>query len=210
MQQHLFEHFSEEWHHSFEEDLPITLIDKTDPSNPLQRENYWRSTLKTMAPWGLNVEDCVWNSVLLYSYQWIWTDCNKDLIYENDLYTDYYCFYFHHYRCCWRFHYTFFSLLLPFSLLFCFYCCYLRDCVGVLLVIIGVGVIVAAIVVIFVALLLLLLHHYLFFLTLVWYHHVFNVTIVIFVSLSFLLFYCCCFFVVVATVIIIAYPFLLL
>ena len=59
MQQHLFEHFSEEGHHSFLEDVSITLIDKTDPSNPLQRENYWRSTLKTMAPWGLNVEDCV-------------------------------------------------------------------------------------------------------------------------------------------------------
>ena len=50
------------------------------------------------------------------------------------------------------------SLLLPFSLLFCFYCCYLRDCVGVLLVIIGVSVIVTTIAVILVAL-LLLLHH---------------------------------------------------
>ena len=37
----------------------VTLIDKTDPSNPLQRESYWRSILKIMAPWGLNVEDCV-------------------------------------------------------------------------------------------------------------------------------------------------------
>ena len=68
---HLFEHFSEEGHHSFLEDVSITLIEKTDPSNPLQRENYWRSTLKTMVPWGLNVEDCVWNSVLLYSCHWI-------------------------------------------------------------------------------------------------------------------------------------------
>ena len=59
MQQHLFEHFSDEGHHSFLEDVSITLIDKTDPLNPLQRENYWRSILKTMAPWGLNVEDCV-------------------------------------------------------------------------------------------------------------------------------------------------------
>ena len=38
MQQHLFEHFSEEGHHSFLEDVSTTLIDKTDPSNPLQRE----------------------------------------------------------------------------------------------------------------------------------------------------------------------------
>ena len=59
MQQHLVEHFSEEGHHSFLEDGSITLIDKNDPSIPLQIENYWRSTLKTMSPWGLNVEDCV-------------------------------------------------------------------------------------------------------------------------------------------------------
>ena len=56
---YIFEHFSEEGRHSFLEDVSITLIDKTDPSNPLQRENYWRSTLKTMVPWGLNVEGCV-------------------------------------------------------------------------------------------------------------------------------------------------------
>ena len=39
-----------------------------------------------MAPRGLNVEDCVWNSILLYSYYWICTDCNKDLIYGNDFF----------------------------------------------------------------------------------------------------------------------------
>ena len=38
MQQHLFEHFSEEENHSFLEDVFITFIDKTDPSNPLQRK----------------------------------------------------------------------------------------------------------------------------------------------------------------------------
>ena len=57
MQQQLFEHFSEEGHCSFLEDISIKLIDKTDPSNPLQRENYWRSILKTMTPCGLNVEE---------------------------------------------------------------------------------------------------------------------------------------------------------
>ena len=46
-------------HHSFLEDASITMIDKTDPSNHLQRGNYWRSTLKTMASWELNVEDCL-------------------------------------------------------------------------------------------------------------------------------------------------------
>ena len=104
MQQHLFEHLSEEGHHSFLEDVCIALIDKTDTSNHLQRESYWRSILKTMAPWGLNVEDCIWNSVLLYSYHWICTDCNKDLIYRNDFGTDYYCSYFHQYHCCCRFY----------------------------------------------------------------------------------------------------------
>ena len=59
MQQYLFKHFSEEGHHGFLEDVSITLIDKNDTSNLLQRENYWRSILKTMAPWGLNVKDCV-------------------------------------------------------------------------------------------------------------------------------------------------------
>ena len=39
MQQHLFEHFSEKGHHSFLE-VFITLTDKTDPSNHLQRGNY--------------------------------------------------------------------------------------------------------------------------------------------------------------------------
>ena len=55
----LFEHFSEKEHHGFLEGVCITLTDKTDPSNPLQRENYWRSILKTMAQCRLNVEDCV-------------------------------------------------------------------------------------------------------------------------------------------------------
>ena len=104
MQQHLFDHFSEEGHHVFLKDVSIKLIDKTDPSNPLQRENYWRSTPKTMAPWRLNVEDCVCNSVLLYSYHWICTDCNKDLTYGNNFGTDYYCSYFHHFHCCCRFY----------------------------------------------------------------------------------------------------------
>ena len=35
MQQHLFENFSEERHHGFLEDVSISLIGKTDPSNPL-------------------------------------------------------------------------------------------------------------------------------------------------------------------------------
>ena len=58
MQQHLFEHFSEKGHLSFLEDIwKVTLIEKTDLINPLRKENYQRSTLKAMVPWGMNVEN---------------------------------------------------------------------------------------------------------------------------------------------------------
>ena len=36
--------------------LSVTLIDKTDGSHPKKREDYWMKTLKTMAPYGLNIE----------------------------------------------------------------------------------------------------------------------------------------------------------
>ena len=55
MQQHLFEHFSSEGHNSFLDDVSIILTDK-DTKDPNKREHYWRHTLKTMAPQGLNVE----------------------------------------------------------------------------------------------------------------------------------------------------------
>ena len=58
MQQDLFEHFSSEGHSSsFLDDLSIIFIDKTNPKDSNKREHYWRHTLKTMAPQGLNVED---------------------------------------------------------------------------------------------------------------------------------------------------------
>ena len=44
-------------HTSFSEDVTVTLIDKTDPRNPTEREDYWIYTLKTKAPMGLNMED---------------------------------------------------------------------------------------------------------------------------------------------------------
>ena len=59
MQQHVFKHFNSERHHCFLDKISITFIDKTDPSDPLKRQNYWRSILKTMAPWGLNAEESV-------------------------------------------------------------------------------------------------------------------------------------------------------
>ena len=43
----------------FLENVSLTFIDKTDPSDPLKREDYWRSALKTMAPFGLNTEESV-------------------------------------------------------------------------------------------------------------------------------------------------------
>ena len=59
IQQHLYEHFCSSNHNCFISDVSVTFIDKTDPSDPLKREDYWRSTLKTMAPFGLNVEESV-------------------------------------------------------------------------------------------------------------------------------------------------------
>ena len=142
MEQHLFEHFSEEGHHSFLEDVSITLIGKTDPSNPLQRENYWRSTLKTMRPWGLNVEDCVSNSVLLYSYHWICMDCNTDFIYGKRFW----------YRLLFLFILLLFSslsVLLPFLLLYCFYYYNLCDYISILIIIIiNIGIIITTIIII--------------------------------------------------------------
>ena len=43
----------------FLDNVSITIIDKTDPSDLLKREDYWGCTLKTMAPFGLNIEGSV-------------------------------------------------------------------------------------------------------------------------------------------------------
>ena len=59
MQKHVFRHFSSPGHNGFLNDVSITFIGKTDPSDPLKREDYWRRTLRTMAPFGLNTEDSV-------------------------------------------------------------------------------------------------------------------------------------------------------
>ena len=48
----MFEHFHSEEHNGFL-DCGITLIDKTDGSDPTRREQYWRVVLKTVAPYGL-------------------------------------------------------------------------------------------------------------------------------------------------------------
>ena len=53
----LHEHFWSDSHQSFEEDVSICLIDKTDPSDLHKREYYWMRTLKTITPFGLNTEE---------------------------------------------------------------------------------------------------------------------------------------------------------
>ena len=58
-QEHLFRHFRSGEHTGSLENVKIMLIDKTDGQNPKKREDYWRRTLKTYAPFGLNVEDSV-------------------------------------------------------------------------------------------------------------------------------------------------------
>ena len=59
-QKSLHEHFLSYSHQSFEEDVSICLIDKTDPSDPHKREHYWMRTLKTIAPFGLDTEETYW------------------------------------------------------------------------------------------------------------------------------------------------------
>ena len=59
MQQHLYEHSCSSNHNCFISDVSVTFIDETNPSDPTKREDYWRSTLKTMAPFGLDIEESV-------------------------------------------------------------------------------------------------------------------------------------------------------
>ena len=59
MQEHLYRQFSSPGHMAFLKDVSVTLIDKMDGSDPKKREDYWMKTLKTMAPYGLNIEDSV-------------------------------------------------------------------------------------------------------------------------------------------------------
>ena len=58
-QKHLFGHFHSGEHTGFLENVKITLFDKTNGQNSKKREDYWRTTLKTYALFGLNVEDSV-------------------------------------------------------------------------------------------------------------------------------------------------------
>ena len=70
-QQHIFEHFNNPGHKGFLEDVSVTFIDKTDPSDPEKREDYWIQTLETAAPWGLNIMEMVF---VLLIYVELYTD----------------------------------------------------------------------------------------------------------------------------------------
>ena len=65
MQQHLFRHFSSLGRNGFLNNYSITFNDKTDFSDPLKREDYWRRTLKTMAPFRLNIENSVCSIIMV-------------------------------------------------------------------------------------------------------------------------------------------------
>ena len=58
-QEHLFRHFHSGEDKDFLQNVKITLIDKINGQNPKKREDYWRRTLETNAPFGLNAEDSV-------------------------------------------------------------------------------------------------------------------------------------------------------
>ena len=57
MQRLVFEHSFSNHNHGFLEGCRITLIDKTNGSDPTRREEYWRRVLKTVTPYGLNKID---------------------------------------------------------------------------------------------------------------------------------------------------------
>ena len=59
MQEHRLGHFSMTGHDGFWNNVSITFNDKTDPFDLLRREEYWRQTIKPIAPYGINIEDSV-------------------------------------------------------------------------------------------------------------------------------------------------------
>ena len=59
MQQHVFGHLLSDSHDGFLESVSITFIEKSDPLDPLKREDYRRRTLCTMSPQDINVEESV-------------------------------------------------------------------------------------------------------------------------------------------------------
>ena len=72
----------------FLNDVSITFTDKRDPSDALKWEGYWNRILKTMAPFGINIEGSVWSvimiiddSVIIYIYPAFRSRCCFGLLY---------------------------------------------------------------------------------------------------------------------------------
>ena len=59
IKEHLYRHFSSPGHRRFFNDVSVTLIDKTDGSDPKKLENNWMKTLKAMGSYDLNIDDSV-------------------------------------------------------------------------------------------------------------------------------------------------------
>ena len=57
MQNNLHVHFLSEDRDGLLNNVEITLIDKTDPSDPERRGEFWRTKLRTLAPLGLDIEE---------------------------------------------------------------------------------------------------------------------------------------------------------
>ena len=45
--------------------MSVTLIDKTDGSDPTKQETFWMRVLKTLVPYGLNIENGVLNNAAM-------------------------------------------------------------------------------------------------------------------------------------------------
>ena len=56
MQKYVHDLFLSVGRNSLINDVEIVFNNKTDPSDPTRREEFWRNKLKTLAPYGLNVE----------------------------------------------------------------------------------------------------------------------------------------------------------
>ena len=57
MQRYLLEHFLREGHKGLINDVEVIIINKTDPSDPTRKKELWRTKLKTLVPFGVNVKE---------------------------------------------------------------------------------------------------------------------------------------------------------
>ena len=93
----MHDHFLSEGHNGLINDVKIVFIDKTDSSDLTRREEFWSIKLKTLAPYGLNVEEqlsdvcCFWQFLRYFSRTAIYNMSKRQyfkvvfcgVIYEN-------------------------------------------------------------------------------------------------------------------------------